>query len=162
MGGVLQTVKQDGFLVERSADSFITDKGFGFVVPAVENRKLLAASFASEKVEGRAPDEAVLVRAFIGGAGQEQLVSWEDDRLQGIAERELQALVGVTGSPIFCQVARWQASMPQYHVGHMKLIEKIESRVARLGNLAVIGNAYRGVGIPPCIHQAEEAVERLL
>ncbi len=52
--------------------------------------------------------------------------------------------------------------MPQYHVGHLELVGRIEDRVAALPNLQLAGNAYHGVGIPDCIHGGELAAERVL
>ena len=52
--------------------------------------------------------------------------------------------------------------MPQYHVGHLQVIDAIEQRAAMLPNFALAGNAYRGVGIPFCIRSGEQAAERVL
>lgn len=135
--------------------------GFGFVVPAVEKRKILAASFSSVKFPGRAPDGAVLVRVFIGGACQAELAELADDELRAIAVDELAALLGTRGAPLFADLARWPRSMPQYHLGHCGLVSRIETAVARWPHLALAGNAYHGVGIPHCIHSGETAAERV-
>ena len=66
----------------------------------------------------------------------------------------------ITGQPLWTDVARWPASMPQYHVGHLQRVAEIESRAANLPGLALAGNAYHGVGIPQCIHSGETAAER--
>ena len=136
--------------------------GFGFVVPAVEKRQILAGSFASVKFAGRAPGDAVLVRVFIGGACQSELVQLGDDQLRELAADELKSLLGTRAAPLVCDIARWPASMPQYHVGHCELVESIERRAATLPNFALAGNAYHGVGIPNCIHSGEQAAERVL
>jgi oxygen-dependent protoporphyrinogen oxidase len=135
--------------------------GFGFVVPAIEKRQILSGSFSSVKYPGRAPDGHELIRVFIGGACQEELVSLGDDRLRSIAVGELADLLTITGEPIFCNIARWPGVMPQYHVGHIALVERIEARAAALGGLHLAGNAYRGVGIPNCIHSGEQAAEQI-
>ena len=70
-------------------------------------------------------------------------------------------LMTITGEPSFCNIARWPGVMPQYHVGHIALVERIEARAAALGGLHLAGNAYRGVGIPNCIHSGEQAAERI-
>ena len=136
--------------------------GFGLVVPAIEGRQIIAASFSSVKYEGRAPDGSVLVRVFIGGALQEELAARDDDELIRIATGELAELLGVSGAPNFSLIARWPATMPQYHVGHIDRIDAIEARTASISGLELAGNAYRGVGIPQCIHSGESAAERVL
>jgi oxygen-dependent protoporphyrinogen oxidase len=51
--------------------------------------------------------------------------------------------------------------MPQYHVGHLQVIEAIEQAAASLPNFALAGNSYRGVGIPFCINSGEDAAQRV-
>jgi oxygen-dependent protoporphyrinogen oxidase len=135
--------------------------GFGFVVPRVENRRLLAGSFASEKFAGRAPQEEVIIRAFIGGAIAPELAELPEDELQAIAQNELTELMQITGAPLWSNVARWRASMPQYHVGHLQRIASIEARAAAIPGLALAGNAFHGVGIPQCIHSGETAAVKI-
>jgi oxygen-dependent protoporphyrinogen oxidase len=128
-------------------------------VPAVENRQILAASFASNKFPGRAPNDEVLIRVFIGGACQPELADLPDSKLRAIAVAELSELLGITAEPVYSQITRWPRAMPQYHLGHMELVERIEQQARTHPNLALCGNAYRGVGIPNCIHQGELAAE---
>lgn len=135
--------------------------GFGYVVPAIENRPVLAASFSSIKYAGRAPEGCVLIRVFIGGALQPELAQLPDDQLQRIATGELAQTLGARGEPQLSEIARWDGAMPQYHLGHLDLVGQIEARVAELAGLEIAGNAYRGVGVPQCIHSGEEAAGRL-
>jgi protoporphyrinogen/coproporphyrinogen III oxidase len=135
--------------------------GFGFVVPAVEKRQILAGSFASVKFAGRAPDDMALVRVFIGGACQGELAELPDDELRTIATDELRALLGTQAGPVLCDIARWPRSMPQYHLGHGKLVADIERAAAAWPHFALAGNAYHGVGIPHCIHSGQQAAERI-
>jgi oxygen-dependent protoporphyrinogen oxidase len=135
--------------------------GFGFVVPAVEHRRILAGSFSSMKYAGRAPEDTDLVRVFIGGACQSELLELPDSSLQQIADDELQSLLGTRGEPIFSEVTRWPHAMPQYHVGHCDRVAEIERKAARWPRLALAGNAYHGVGVPHCIHSGQQAAERV-
>ncbi len=135
--------------------------GFGFVVPRVENRRIIAASFASQKFPGRAPEDAVLIRVFIGGALQPELLDLPDADLRQLAIDELRDLLHITGEPTITDIARWPRSMPQYHVGHLERVARIEQLSARHPTLALAGNAYHGVGIPQCIASAEAAAEQI-
>lgn len=146
----------------RAADIARPVEGFGFVVPAIENRKILAASFASHKFPGRAPDGCVLLRVFVGGALQPELLKRSDDEIRELVREELAELIGLGGEPIFCDVARWHGAMPQYHVGHLQIVTAIEERAGHLPNFALAGNAYRGVGIPYCVRSGEQAAEQVL
>jgi protoporphyrinogen/coproporphyrinogen III oxidase len=136
--------------------------GFGVVVPAVERRSILAISFGSVKFSHRAPDGQVLLRVFVGGACQGELTQLDDDSLRRMVLGELAELLGASGEPIFVDIARWPASMPQYHLGHLDRIARIERLVAGLSGLALAGNAYRGVGIAQCIHSGQQAAQSVL
>jgi oxygen-dependent protoporphyrinogen oxidase len=133
--------------------------GFGFVVPQIENRRIIAGSFASQKFPGRAPSGSVLIRVFIGGALQPELLNSSDDELRRIAIDELGELLQITGQPHVIDIARWPRSMPLYHVGHLRRVARIEAMAARYPTLALAGNAYHGVGIPQCITSGESAAE---
>jgi oxygen-dependent protoporphyrinogen oxidase len=135
--------------------------GFGFVVPAIEKRRIIAGSLASVKFPGRAPEGKVLLRIFVGGALQPELGQLPDEDIKQLVRDELAELIGLTGTPEFCDVVRWQGMMPQYHVGHLDLVSKIEQRAAAIPHFALAGNAYRGVGIPFCIRSGETAAEEI-
>jgi oxygen-dependent protoporphyrinogen oxidase len=136
--------------------------GFGFVVPASEGRRILAGSFSSVKFAGRAPEDDVLLRVFIGGACQSELNELPDAQLREIVTAELSELLEARGEPLFAEVVRWPNAMPQYHLGHVERVATIERGVQRVSGLELAGNAYHGVGIPHCIHSGETAAERLL
>lgn len=135
---------------------------FGFVVPTIENRSIIAGSFSHVKYPGRAPQGCVLLRAFIGGATQEGMMKQDDAQMVATMQREFESLLGVSGPPMFTHVQRWPRSMPQYFVGHMKLVESIRSMTAKHHGLELTGSGYDGVGIPDCVTSAERAVERLI
>ncbi|MEO1495714.1 MAG: protoporphyrinogen oxidase [Planctomycetota bacterium] len=142
--------------VARPADAF------GFVVPTVEDRRIVAASFSSYKFPDRAPAGHTLVRVFVGGAMQPELAELPDEQLIDLAVDELSDLVGLRGKPLLTRVVRWPRAMPQYHVGHLDRIGEIEQMADELGGLALVGAGYRGVGVPQCIRSGERAAERLL
>jgi protoporphyrinogen/coproporphyrinogen III oxidase len=135
--------------------------GFGFVVPIIERRSLLACSFSSVKFSGRAPDDCVLLRAFVGGALQPEMFALDDEVMMSRVVSDLRELLGITGEPRFATVTRWRKSMPQYHLDHLKLVDRINNEVAKIPRLVLAGNAYSGVGIPDCISSGETAAERL-
>lgn len=136
--------------------------GFGFVVPAIERRKIIACTFSSLKFSGRAPEGTILTRVFLGGALQERMMSLSDSEMVAAAREEFKALLGVVAEPILTHVERWPDAMPQYAVGHLGRVAEIERRAAALPGLALAGSALRGVGVPDCIHSGEQAAESVL
>lgn len=135
--------------------------GFGFVVPFVEKRSLIACSFSNVKFPRRAPDDHVLLRAFVGGALQPEMFALEESEMLARVESDLRELLGISGKPLFAEVYKWQNSMPQYEVGHLDRVASIENSVRELPGLTLAGNAYRGAGIPDCIRSGETAAESI-
>jgi oxygen-dependent protoporphyrinogen oxidase len=136
--------------------------GFGFVVPRVERRAILACTFSSVKYPGRAPDGVALLRVFVGGAMQAGLLAADDAELRALAHRDVAALLGIAGDPVLARVWRHPAAMPQYDVGHLDRLAAIEARLDALPGLALAGGAYQGVGIADCVRSGEGAAERLV
>lgn len=135
---------------------------FGFVVPAVENRKIIACTFSSVKFPNRAPEGLVLLRVFLGGMLQQELLQSDDEFLLRIVRGELRDLMGIESEPLHTELARYPDAMPQYLVGHGRRVERIESLLGRHPGLALAGNAYGGVGLPDCVRSGEQAAERML
>jgi oxygen-dependent protoporphyrinogen oxidase len=136
--------------------------GFGFVVPFIEKRAIMACTFSSVKFARRAPDNCVLLRAFVGGALQPEMVDLSEDQIILRVRSDLRDLLGIERAPMFAELSKWENSMPQYHLGHLKRVERIRKRLASLPGLALAGNAYSGPGIPDCIRSGEDAAEALL
>jgi oxygen-dependent protoporphyrinogen oxidase len=136
--------------------------GFGFVVPIIEKRSLIACTFSSVKFSGRAPDDQVLLRAFAGGALQPEIFALAEAEMSRRVEADLRELLGISEDPRFIEVAKWERSMPQYEVGHLDRVTEIEKLASELPGLSLAGNAYRGAGIPDCIRSGETAAEYLL
>ena len=136
--------------------------GFGFVVPRIEKRPVIAATFSSVKYPARAPEGMALLRVFVGGALDEGALAADDAALVATARGQLAELLGARGEPLFSRVSRYWKAMPQYEVGHITRVDAIEAATGRHPGLALAGGAYRGVGIADCVHSGEEAAQRLL
>ena len=140
--------------------------GFGFLVPASEERAMLACTFVHRKFLGRTPPGKAVLRAFLGGMKNEALLAAKDDVLVATVRRELSeilgnSVVGVDAEPEYTQVSRWRRAMAQYAVGHQDRMRRITARVATLPGLRLAGNAYDGIGIPDCIRLGRQAARDL-
>jgi protoporphyrinogen/coproporphyrinogen III oxidase len=132
--------------------------GYGYVVPRAHGGDVLACTWSSQKWEHRAPEEAVLVRLYLGRFGGRDVTTADDRELIELARDEI-AFLGVSAIPVLTRVHRWPLGMPQYVLGHPDRLERIEAALAAHPGLALAGAAYRGVGIPDCIASGEEAAE---
>ncbi len=147
-------------LAYRKADVARPLHGFGFVVPRAEERGIMAGTFSSLKFAGRAPDDGVLVRAFVGRAGREETTGLADDELVRLVRAELANIVGLRAEPLFDRIFRWPRGMPQYRVGHGALVERIESALGELPGVELAGGYLHGIGIGDCIREGGAAARR--
>ncbi|MBI5563011.1 MAG: protoporphyrinogen oxidase [Deltaproteobacteria bacterium] len=136
--------------------------GFGFVVPKTEGRRIMAATWSSVKFNLRAPDDSVLIRCFVGGAKNNDLVSLDDDVMTRMVREELREIMGIDAEPALTRVFRWKDSMPQYTIGHEERVAAMEERIARLPGLYVTGSAYHGIGISDSVRNAEITAKKAL
>ncbi len=146
-------------LAYSSADLKQVPKGFGFIVPKISKRKIMAVTYTSNKFSHRAPDGSVLLRCFVGGAQNENLVFLDDKEMIQMVRNELKDIIGIDLKPIFTKIYRWEKSMPQYIVGHIDRVKKIEELVSDCPGLFLTGSAYNGIGISDCISNSHKAAE---
>lgn len=136
-------------------------KGYGFIVPRQEKRSLIACTFVNQKFKGRAPEGKVLLRAFAGGAFSPDILEKTDVDIVAAIHEDLKELLKIKTSGEFLSIHRYDHSMPQYQVGHLKLIEKIEEALEDFSSLHLIGSSYRGVGLSDCIREAQIKAEQI-
>jgi oxygen-dependent protoporphyrinogen oxidase len=134
--------------------------GSGFVVPRAEGTGILAASWLSSKWPHRAPDDHVLMRAFVGGARDESALNRSDAQLQEVAMASLRPLLGIDGDPLLTRVYRFVRASAQHEVGHLARIEAIDRILSRTPALFMTGSGLRGVGIPDCVADARATARK--
>ena len=150
------------------ATRFRIPVGFGFLVPQAATRdnhspqtRLLACTFVDQKFPHRVPPAGRLIRAFFGGAGAERMMSCNNDEIASIARLELGRILGPIPDPQISLIRRWPRSLPQYAVGHLDRMANLASRVAKTPGLYLLGNPYRGVGLPDLIRDSRAAAQEI-
>ncbi len=129
-------------------------RGTGFVVPKTEGINITAGAWVSSKWPQRAPEGHVLLRAFLGGARNPDLLQKSDDELSALALDDLRAILRISGAPALTRVYRWERSTPQQEVGHGALMKKLDGLLAVHPGLFISAAGFRTVGIPDCIADA--------
>ncbi len=141
------------------AEDVSLPSSFGVVIPRGEKRPINAVTVSSIKFDHRAPDGYVLLRAFFGGSRSPATVTLDDTELIRVVRAQLRAIYGITAEPTLTRIYRWREATPQYAVGHLDDVDAVDSALPE--GLYVTGSAYRGVGVPDCIHQSQLLVERI-
>jgi oxygen-dependent protoporphyrinogen oxidase len=144
------------------ADAAGVPEGFGFLVPEREGRKLLGCIFASHAFPHRAPADGLLLTCMVGGARHPERVALDEAALTALAREELAMTLGVTAPPRLVRVSRWTHGIPQYNLGHLARLERMEARLAKLPGLHLTGNALRGVGMNDCVREASALAGRIV
>jgi protoporphyrinogen/coproporphyrinogen III oxidase len=136
--------------------------GFGLLVPHNENHRVRAVTFLHTKFAHRAPDSRALLRCFLGGTGDEEILQRSEEQILGIVRQELQQILEITSDPLLVRVFKWPRAMAQYGIGHGARVQRIRGLVARMPGLALAGNAYGGIGVPDCVRSGSEAAAKIM
>jgi oxygen-dependent protoporphyrinogen oxidase len=123
---------------------------------------MLAATFVHNKFPHRAPDDRAIIRCFLGGARDEDILLSSDDDILTIVRSELDAIIHLKAEPLFARVYKWKGAMAQYAVGHLERLQRIDHLLSALPGLALAGNGYRGIGVPDCVRSGTEAAAQAL
>jgi oxygen-dependent protoporphyrinogen oxidase len=135
-------------------------EGTGFVVPP-GNGVMTACTWMSRKWPQEWADDRAILRCFVGRAGDERGLEMDDEELARVVQEEVLAAVPLGLPPAISRVVRWTNSMPQYEVGHLERLSKLDACLGDTPGIFVTGSAYRGIGIADCVHQASEAAARV-
>lgn len=140
----------------------LAPRGSGMLVPATEGRLVKAATWSSRKWPHLADADRFLLRASVGRSDDQRFAAMSDAELVAAVTAEVAEAMDLAIAPEASLVTRWDRALPQYEVGHLRLVRDVRDAVrVRAPWLHLAGAAYDGVGLAPCIGQAE-AVARTL
>ncbi|HZX03855.1 protoporphyrinogen/coproporphyrinogen oxidase, partial [Kribbella sp.] len=137
--------------------------GSGFLVPSVEGRTIKAATYSHAKWawSAEAGGDLAVLRTSVGRLGEEYMLQRSDEELIQLAVKDLHQAIGLRAEVVGSLVTRWGGGLPQYAVGHLDRVDRVEAAVAGVPGLAVCGAAYRGVGIAACVASGGKAATRV-
>jgi oxygen-dependent protoporphyrinogen oxidase len=136
--------------------------GFGFLVPAKEQRRILGTIWNSSIFSGRAPDGGVALTTFVGGSRWPASAEVADDRLLEIITSDHRELMGVAAKPDVVIMKRWQRAIPQYNLGHLDILWSIESLEDEIAGLFIGGNFRGGISVTDCIEHGQAMSRRVV
>jgi protoporphyrinogen/coproporphyrinogen III oxidase len=136
--------------------------GFGFLVPRREGKRIMACTFVHNKFENRAPEGTALLRVFMGGTHDEEIVDLSNPEIIDVVRRELREILNLTAEPQLVRVFKWPKAMAQYEVGHLLRVARLEMNMQRFPGLHLTGNGYHGIGIPDCVRAGRAAADAIM
>ena len=163
LSGLLNEIRYESSIVvnlvfekSKSAD---LPKGFGVVIPNTEKMNLIACSFSSHKFSNRAPKDYEIIRCFLGGAFNQNVLGLKDSEIMKLVLEDLNTLFNIESEPFNSFIYRYPNSMPQYILGYNELLDKINEELRKYPLLSLTGNAYGGIGIPDSIKSGKDAAQ---
>ena len=137
--------------------------GTGFVVSRNTDYTITACTWTHKKWPHTTPDGKVLLRCYVGRAGEETVVDLSDAEIEQIVLEDLKRIMNIVAKPAFTIVSRWKNAMPQYTVGHKERVQEMKEKVeSDLPGVFIVGSSFDGLGLPDCIDQGKAAVEKVL
>ncbi len=135
--------------------------GFGFLVPELENRKILGCIWSSSLFPGRAPAGHAALTSFVGGSRQPELAGRSDAELAELVLGELRDLLGLEGKPSIVSVIRWEKAIPQYRLGYRSVLRAMDRFEQNFQGSFFCSNARGGIAVGDCLMSAYAVAGRI-
>jgi oxygen-dependent protoporphyrinogen oxidase len=146
------------FLVYPSGTADALPDGTGFVVPRGA-APMTAATFISRKWPDERFGDRAIVRCYVGGDGDEDVLDASERDIVEACAVHLSALLELP-EPAASRVHRWWRAMPQYELGHLDRVRRIREALAP--SIFLVGSAFDGVGVSDLARAAEETAALVL
>jgi protoporphyrinogen/coproporphyrinogen III oxidase len=135
--------------------------GFGYLIPAKEQRKILGTIWSSAIFPDRAPAGHIALTSFVGGSRQPELLELDDAGLLSVVTAELGSLMGMRGEPVFTRIIRWDRAIPQYNLGYHHVVEAIEDLEREVPGLYLCSNFRGGIAVGDCVKNGKATAGRI-
>ncbi len=136
--------------------------GFGALLPPSEKLALMGAIFSSSIFEGRSPNDQHLLTCFSGGAHLPEAAEIEETKWQEQVIGELNQLIGSETKPKILKAKVWKDAIPNYPLGHHKLVESINRIEENNSGLLFCSNWLRGISLNDRVLESTKVTERIV
>ncbi len=135
--------------------------GFGALVPRDQGYRLLGTLWDGRIFPDRGPRGELLVRSIYGGAADPTVETLDDEALTELAREEIARLIGLDTPPTYQRTIRWPEAIPQYEIGHLDRVSRVETILREFPSLAIAGNALYGVAYGKAAEAGVRAAHRI-
>ena len=135
--------------------------GFGFLVPRTEGVGILGGLFSSTLFAGRAPTDTALLTAFLGGATDAEAVTQDDETVTRRILDDLARALDIAGEPEAVHLTRYSRAIPQYTLGHLDRMARLDDLLAPFGGLHFGASWRGGISVADCVRNGESLAARV-
>lgn len=121
--------------------------GFGALIGPDADVRVLGILMESQYAPGRAPALHHLAKGIYGGGADPEVLALSDDELVALMIDETSRVIGTRVQPSWTKVVRHDPGIPQYNVGHVAWMRRLDDAVANHPGLHLAGWGYRGIGV---------------
>lgn len=132
--------------------------GFGYLIPHKENRKILGSLYDSSIFPERSREGYKMVRVIMGGDRNRWIADKSEEELVSMAYNDIKETLKIKSAPYTYESFKWNMAIPQYYLGHHKIVEAVEKFCETNRGIFVGGNILYGVGINDCTRRSYEIV----
>lgn len=136
--------------------------GFGYLAPKGENRFALGTLFSIHMFPGRAPKGYKLIEILVGGTRNPEFLNLDDTELVDKALADVTSLLHLPTPPVFTNVIRPKAAIPQLELGHLEFQSYRDQLEMQHEGLFICGFGWEGIGMNDVIKHAKQTAEKLL
>jgi oxygen-dependent protoporphyrinogen oxidase len=130
--------------------------GFGFLVPRGEGLRLLGTVWNSSLFPDRAPVGHVSLASFAGGATDPEICAWPEAEIAAQIATELARVLRISSPPVAVRVQKYQRALPQYNLGHARVVASLAELAAGAPGVFLAGNYLAGPAVGACVAQATQ------
>ena len=136
------------------SDEKIIKAAYGVLFPEGTQSNLLGVMYNSEIFPHKAPKGYQLLTLCFGGRGKYDYVSSiSDEEIEKVVKSELANKLNLYNVQTLC-ITKHKKVIPQYELGHYKVIEKMNEFENRYQGINFIGADIGGIAVPDRIRQA--------
>jgi len=99
------------------------------------------------------------IRVMVGGARYPEIKKMTEEEIIEIAKKDVEKITGAK-NPTFKWIKMHKNAIPNYSLGHQKLVENIMNEADKIG-IYLTGNAYNGVSFNDCIKNSYELAQKI-
>jgi oxygen-dependent protoporphyrinogen oxidase len=143
------------FLGYRRSDVGRPLDGFGYLIPAREEKSFLGAIWSSTLFPGRAPKDSAAFTLFVGGARSPGLPDTDAEVLNRTVISEFSEIMSIKEPPVFSMEYMWPRAIPQYTLGYIEHERYFQAFENEHPGLFLSGNYRGGISVGDCIIQSD-------